>query len=167
MSGARKWTVEDYHAASVAAIRSHYLFRDCADYVGYPPDSVLQCGGQHGVRAHCTICGWNYCGNCLGLGQLMCLMCNDFPCKGCKPLSSSDFRAWNGRCAPCAAKGYRTIAQQREAPGVEEDDVIIVEEEMPDAPVGCPGVHTATEVCAVCKWNCCRECAKPKREGTR
>lgn len=170
MSSTRKWTTDMYHERSREAFDLHYIFNDCKNYVGYPPESVLICYGLHGAKVFCSVCGWNYCQGCRTRKSILCVRCKKFPCEGCKPLSFPEFCGWSGKCVDCDKRGVQTAAEVRATadvppPPVDADeDVIIVEDE---PIVRCVGVHTMTEVCVFCKWNCCKECAKPRRLGVR
>jgi hypothetical protein len=125
---------------------------DCAKYMGFPPKSALTCSGMHGVKFTCTICRWNFCQGCLRPCEIICVRCYEETCEGCT--SEPKFRGWNGVCIFCKAKGFKTPQQMA--------DVIVIEEEKPL----CSLVHMLTDVCAVCKWNCCIHCSKPKRLKT-
>ena len=116
---------------------------DCAVYMGFPPETALICTGMHGIKATCTTCRWNFCQGCLRPCHIICIRCNEVECPGCA--SEPKFWGWSGICHFCKARGHR-------APN----------ESIEDEPM-CPLVHTVSDICTICKWNCCIHCGKLRR----
>lgn len=153
------WTPERYRQSAVEFLSRFPNHTDCVDFVGNPPDDVTRCQGWHGLSADCTTCGWNRCFVCKDFGKdkLLCVKCGDITCAGC--LSLPSFRGWMGRCQQC----HVPVAPPPPPPIVVEDDTDVVADGEPI----CSKVHQMTDVCVVCKLNCCKYCHKPRRESAR
>ena len=163
----KQWTPEAYRLQTESFLKRLPDHQDCIDFIGFPPEEVVQCYGMHGLRATCSVCGWNCCIHCKNFATVWCVKCNDKNCAGC--LSEKKYRGWSGCCDPCVRKGLkaplpRPAEPKKEEPKKQEEPVIIVDD---DDETLCSGVHLREDVCSVCGCNCCRHCQKPRRAGTR